>query len=221
MLRGCSPSGTPEPGVPRAGLRDPIHAGRFPRPWLGLALLLGLAGLSGTGAAPAAERPLRLDPERSAADFDVGALLLFRGRGNFGQIYGEITLLEGDRAQVQARIPVASLDMRRDDQERWAKGPEFFDAERWPEIEFLSEPVPLARLGAGGRLPGRLTIRGIERHQVFEIAPAACDAPGYGCPVRASGWVRRSDFALGEGRRSLSDRVRLRFEILLERDLGE
>jgi polyisoprenoid-binding protein YceI len=178
---------------------------------LGLPALILAVALS----VPAHGEPLRLDSQRSQADFDVSVLLLFRGRGNFSHIEGEISVDADEYATVSARIPVNSLDMRRADQERWAKGPDFFDVERWPEILFHSDRVPLARLSEGGRLPGRLTIRGVERRMDFEIAPAACARPGYDCPVHASGWVRRSDFGLGEGRRTLSDRVRLRFDIML------
>ncbi len=176
-------------------------------------LLLLMSTLWMTHAA--ASEPVRLDPKRSVADFDVGVLLFFRGRGNFASIEGEVSVDAQQRATVSARIPVNSLDMRRADQERWARGPDFFDAERYPVIVFASEPVPLSRLREGGRLPGRLTIRGVERSVDFEIESSECEAPGYHCPVRASGWVKRSDFRLGEGRRTLSDRVRLRFEIML------
>lgn len=178
-----------------------------------------LALLVAAGVAPdAATEPMRLDPERSLADFDVGVLLFFRGRGNFGNISGEISIDAGAQATVRATIPINSLDMRRADQERWAKGPDFFDVARWPQIEFRSDPVPLETLSQGGALPGRLTIRGVERSSRFDVAPSDCEAPGRDCPVRASGWVRRSDFGLGEGRRTLADRVRLRFEIMLEQD---
>ncbi|HRQ64168.1 MAG TPA: YceI family protein [Xanthomonadaceae bacterium] len=180
-----------------------------------VAILLVAAATAAIGAG---EPPIKVDPARSHADFDVNVLLLFRGRGNFGAIFGEVSVDADGHATVQARIPIASLDMRREDQERWAKGPDFFDAARWPEILFRSDPVPLARLRDGGPLPGRLTIRGTERSQVFELAPAGCERPGHDCPIAASGSMRRSDFALGEGRRTLSDRVRLRFEIMLEQD---
>jgi polyisoprenoid-binding protein YceI len=181
-------------------------------------IVIAFLAAAATAAIAASEPPIKVDSARSHADFDVSVLLLFRGRGNFGEIVGEVSVDGYGFATVEARIPVASLDMRREDQERWARGPDFFDAARWPEILFRSEPVPLARLREGGRLPGHLTIRGVERSQVFELAPARCDRPGFDCPIAASGTLRRSDFALGEGRRTLSDRVRLRFEIMLEQD---
>lgn len=199
----CSPSGTREaaPVNPRA------PACRVP-----VVCLLAAVAVATAGAAPSSTR---LDPARSHADFEVGVLFFFRGRGNFGGIEGEVSVDDEGQATVVARISIDSLDMRRADQERWAKGPEFFDAARWPQISFRSDPVPLATLGGGGRLPGMLTIRGVERRYEFDLAEAECEDPGYGCPVRASGWVRRSHFGLGEGRRSLSDRVRLRFAIML------
>lgn len=157
---------------------------------------------------------VRLDPTRSQAGFGIGVLLLFDVVGRFVKVDGVVEV-DRDRqeAVVDARIAADSVRIDGGSREDWARSAEFFDAERYPEIRFRSEAFPLARLGEGGALEGRLTLRGVTRSANFELLPAACAHPARDCPVRAKGVIRRSMFGMRTRRATLSDKVILEFSI--------
>ena len=58
---------------------------------------------------------------------------------------------------------------------RLARGPQLFDAARFPRIEFVSDPYPVALLRSGGPLHGVLEMHGVRRRQAFLIAPTPAD----------------------------------------------
>ena len=104
--------------------------------------------------------------------------------------------------------------MRRDSYEEWVKSAEFFDAARFPFVEFTSEPFPLATLDLGGDILGHLTLRGVTRPMTLRLKPSQC--PGKAaldCPVVADGSLQRSEFGMRTRRATLADRVRLHFSV--------
>jgi polyisoprenoid-binding protein YceI len=96
---------------------------------------------------------------------------------------------------------------------RLARGPQLFDSERHPLIEFDSDPYPPALARSGGTLEGRLRMHGVERRESFVLEPARCDRPGHDCPILASGRVSRDDYGLDGWRWALADRVRFRIDV--------
>ena len=159
----------------------------------------------------------QLDAERSRGDFEVKVLWLVGVHGRFGKVHGTVTV---DRARgmviADARIDVNTLTMRSHSYEDWAKSDEFFDAQAHPQIHFVSDPLPLDLLRKGGAISGILTLRGIERHVTFALAPSDCPQAIAGdCPVQANGTIHRSDFGMKSRRGTLSDKVDLGFSIYL------
>ena len=183
-------------------------------------LIVCLALCSGACSIHAEEAPLtkqELDADRSRGDFEVKVLWLVGVHGRFGKVHGTVTI---DRAHdtviADARIDVDTLTMRSGTYEEWAKSDEFFDARAHPQIRFVSEPVSLQHLRDGGTISGTLTLRGIERHVDFALAPSACPQAIAGdCPVQANGIIHRSDFGMKSRRGTLSDKVELGFSIYL------
>lgn len=92
---------------------------------------------------------------------------------------------------------------------RLTRGEGFFDAGRHPHVEFVSDPHDGQLAREGGKLGGFLTIRGVRRREVMDVAPASCDRPGLDCDVVVRGVVYRSDFAMDRWAVALSDRVEL------------
>ena len=198
-------------------------------PGAALALLLLAAALPGSCAGAddetaadtrpdsKTEAPLRLDPARSSAEFEVKVLWLIGVHGRFGQVHGTIAL-DRERAIVvaDARIEVGTITMRNHSYEDWVKSAEFFDAAKFPQIHFVSEPFPQERLRTGGDISGTLTVRGIERRIDLGVEPSACpDAVAKRCAVEADGSIHRSDFGMRSRRGTLSDKVELHFSIYL------
>ncbi len=167
--------------------------------------------LIGLGSAPAqAERHL-IDGAASRASFTVRLIAVVPLDGQFGAIRGWIDV---DRARgvgrVYAVLAADSLSMRNPDHAAWARSAEFFDSGRHPEIRFDSEPVPLETLADGGRLRGRLTVRGIERAVTLSLEPGSCRPEQMlACEVGVRGRIRRSDFGMHARRTTVSDWVAL------------
>ncbi len=139
---------------------------------------------------------------------------LFDTHGSFASLHGDVHIDDaGDKVSVDARILVNSVDMDGEEEEEWVKSPEFFDADEWPEIHFVSRGFPLSQLAAGGALPGRLTLRGVTRDTTFDILPVTCASPGLECPIEARGQIHRSEFGMKSRRGVVSDKVRLNLSI--------
>ena len=160
---------------------------------------------------------LRIDSAHSHAGFSLRALLLVSVHGKFGKVSGSIHLNRGrELGWVDAHIDARALEMSSQDREDWARSPEFFDSERYPDIHFLSDPITRTLLREGGEMRGRLTLRGIERSIALVVLPADCDQPGRDCPMHAQGSISRSDFGMRSKRAVLGDRVVLDLWVFAE-----
>lgn len=160
----------------------------------------------------------KIDPEHSQAGFEVKVLWLVGLHGHFGAIHGSVSV---DRfrgtATVDARINANDLHMRSKNYAQWARSSEFFDAQHYPQIRFVSEPFPLIRMQHGGNVEGTLSIRGITRHVRFTLQPTVCAQPLHaGCAVHAQGHIRRSDFGMHSRRGTLADKVGLQLAITVK-----
>jgi len=187
---------------------------RWPVQRAAACLVLALAAASTLHAAD-----YRIDPARSHAEFGVRLLWLTQVTGSFERIDGEVTLSgRRDVAVVDAHIAVDSIRMSSERFRRWVMAPEFFDAEHYPTIHFVSEPVPVASLEHGGELFGTLTLRGISRPARFELLPSPCplEQPS-DCRIEVRGDIQRSDFGMTGHRTALSNQVRLGLIIAIDR----
>lgn len=128
--------------------------------------------------------------------------------GHFPQWQGQIVPATEARRQVRLRLPTGGVEILDHPQySKITRGKGFFDADRHPYVEFVSDPYTDALLQEGGLLAGSLTIRGVRRREVFELEPATCARPSIDCDVVAKGVVYRSDFAMDRWGFALSDRV--------------
>jgi polyisoprenoid-binding protein YceI len=97
----------------------------------------------------------KIDPIHSRVEFSIRHMGIATIRGSFADFDGVID--GGDEPQISGAIRVASVDTRDEARDGHLQSPDFFDAERHPEITFAStrfEP---------GKLVGDLTIRGVTR----------------------------------------------------------
>jgi polyisoprenoid-binding protein YceI len=97
------------------------------------------------------------DPVHSNVSFEVEYAGVSTFRGSFRD-FG--AALEGSTLTGSARV--ASVDVKDEQLAGHLQSPEFFDAERYPEISFRTHELVLAEDGlvAG---PGELTIKGVTR----------------------------------------------------------
>jgi polyisoprenoid-binding protein YceI len=105
----------------------------------------------------------QLDPAHSSVEFSVKHMMMTTVRGRFKDIHATLT---GDRdhpeqAGVQATVATASIDTGVADRDAHLRGPDFFDAEQFPQITFRSTRVENAPKQEGDRfeVAGELVIR--------------------------------------------------------------
>ncbi len=179
------------------------------------ALLLAAGAVIGSAAAEAAD----IDPAHTRIGFTLktrwGQVL----EGRFPRFGGRIETLEDGRHRVRLRFSAREVeivghpnytDMTRD------RG--FFEADRFPDVEFVSDPYASALIEDGGKLTGELTIRDVKRRETFVILKSGCARPAYDCDVVASGSVRRSDYGVDRWILAVSDRVRFALRLRVRED---
>ena len=150
-----------------------------------------------------------IDPAASSIGFTLktrwGQTLV----GDFPRYDGEIATLPDGSHQVRLRLSARDVEIKGSNSSftRLTRGSGFFDAERFPRVEYVSDPYPASLTRHGGDLGGLLTIRGVQRREVFTIRPAVCDRPGVECDVIASGSIDRNDYGVDRWGFALSSRV--------------
>ncbi|WP_206862025.1 YceI family protein [Lysobacter changpingensis] len=165
---------------------------------------------------PPAVSSRSFDPHFTRFGFELRTRWGQRVSGIFPQYEGEVTTLADGRRRVRIVLRTDGVIVAGSDRyTALARGPSFFDAQRFPTIEFVSEPHPDSLIRTGGRMRGRLSMHGMTRMETFTINRADCDAPGRDCDVVASGSISRDDYGLDGWRFALVDRVRFMLRVRL------
>ena len=118
-----------------------------------------------------------LDPVHSSVDFEV-SYLAGTFKGEFHEIGAELTV-DGERATLEGTAKVASVDVRDENLSAHLQSPDFFDAERHPELRFAAREI---RLEGEGKLSveGELTIKGVSKPVAVTGTVTAPIADAYG-----------------------------------------
>lgn len=148
------------------------------------------------------------DPEASRFGFELRTRWGLKLEGVFPRYEGEVKHLPDGRQQVVLRMFTSSVEILGYPRyTQWTRGRQFFEADRYPVVVFVSRPYDEALLVSGGELPGELSIRGITRPKTLVVAPSTCARPARACDVVATGAVRRSDYDMDDWMLAVSDRV--------------
>src|SRR6266702_64295 len=101
-----------------------------------------------------------LDPIHSRVDFEV-RYLAGTFKGEFHEIGAALTV-EGERASLEGTANVASVDVRDENLSAHLQSPDFFDAERNPDLRFAALDI---RLDGDGKVSveGELTMKGVTK----------------------------------------------------------
>jgi len=137
------------------------------------------------------------DPVHSNVSFEVAYAGVNTFRGGFTDV--QATLVGGDEPELEGSARVASVDVKDEQLNGHLQTPDFFDAERYPEIEFRA--AELRRLD-GNRIEGsgELTIKGVT--QPVELTGAIAPAPSvdpFGrerLGLRLEATIDRTDFGV-------------------------
>ncbi|MDX6601341.1 MAG: hypothetical protein QOF13_543 [Solirubrobacterales bacterium] len=163
-----------------------------------------------------------VDPVHSSVGFEVKHMMISTVRGHFRQFEGTLEAAEDYHdSYARGSALVASIDTNNADRDAHLLSPDFFDAERYPEIRFESTAIEHVVLGTY-RVAGDLTIKDTTREIEVEasVEGAAVDPWGkdrVGVAVRGS--IDRTEFgltwqqALATGGLLVGEQVALRLDI--------
>lgn len=175
-----------------------------------LAAALLLSALAGAALASG------IDAAASRIGFSLSTRWGQTLEGRFPAIQGWVDDLGQHRHRVRLVLSTRDVEIvGHPGYTRYTRGRAFFDSQRWPQVEFLSDAYGPDLLQAGGHLGGMLRMRGVQHRQVFEVLPATCDAPGHDCDVVATGVVDRGAYGMGSWRIALDDAVRFTLRVRL------
>lgn len=177
-------------------------------------------------AYPQAVDVYRFDPVHTQILFFASHLGFSNSQGEFLEFSGQFTFDERDfsKTRVTLMIDVESLDMDDEAWNRELKGKKFFDARRYPNIQFVSTRVePLKEKTA--KVYGNLTIRDVTRPIVvnmrFNRAAMHPLTGKYVAGFSGDTTLRRSEFGMTSALKWVGDEVNIRLEVegILEQKL--
>ncbi|MFT4256240.1 MAG: YceI family protein [Pseudoxanthomonas sp.] len=173
---------------------------------LSIMLLAVVAAMA--GSARAGDKLLQFDPAHSRFGFELGLRWGQKLQGRFGRYEGQVSELPDGRHQVRLRLFTDGVEIEGHPRySEWARGPSFFDVVKYQAVEFVSEPYAADLLRRGGKLAGTLTLRGVHRLEVLEVAAADCPRPARDCDVVATGRISRADYGMDDWKLAVADRV--------------
>jgi polyisoprenoid-binding protein YceI len=162
-----------------------------------------------------------LDPTHTRIGFVARHLMVTKVRGSFTQFEGSITV--GDdvtSSTAEATIRTASIDTGTPDRDGHLRSGDFFDADTYPEITFVSTKVE--RDGDDWVVTGDLTIKGVSKPVTigFESTGSARDPFGNlrvgfegSTSINRKDWGLTWNAALETGGVLVSEKIKLDFDI--------
>ena len=160
-------------------------------------LLVGLLIVAGTSLAWATT--YTVDPDHSTVSFKIRHLFS-NVTGTFNTFEGQFDYVPDHPEQWKANVTIqaASIDTRVVDRDTHLRSKDFFDVEQHPTITFTSTGVTDVA-SARAKLHGRLTIHGIEKPVVLDLAIHGEGKDPWGnlrSGFTASTTINRKDFGL-------------------------
>jgi polyisoprenoid-binding protein YceI len=141
-----------------------------------------------------------IDAAHSHVEFAVRHLMISTVKGRFGDVSGYLIIDENDPSgvQVDVTIKVASIDTRQPDRDAHLRSPDFFDADKYPDITFKGSHVDGDDM-TEFVLNGNLTMHGVTKPVALNVNeegrgkdPWGNERVGYS----ATGKIDRRDFGL-------------------------
>jgi polyisoprenoid-binding protein YceI len=112
----------------------------------------------------------KLDSAHTQVTFSAKHMMVTTVRGQFHDVQGTIELDENDptRSRGEFRVAAASVDTNFGARDTHLRSADFFDAEQYPAIAFVSTAVEPVR-GNQYKVTGDLTIRDVTRPITFDV----------------------------------------------------
>jgi polyisoprenoid-binding protein YceI len=160
-----------------------------------------------------------LDAVHSNVGFEV-KYLVGTFRGQFRDIDGKLVVAEDGRATLEGSARVASVDVKDEQLAGHLQTPDFFDAERFPEIAFRADGIDVA--SGEIRAQGEITIKGVTKPveisgTITQPSPDYAERQRIGAVLSAT--VDRTEFGVNwnapipSGDQALGDEVTINAEL--------
>jgi polyisoprenoid-binding protein YceI len=156
----------------------------------------------------------RLDPIHSSVGFEVD-YLAGTFKGDFREVEANLAV-DAESARLQGTAKVASVDVKDENLAAHLQSPDFFDAERHPELLFTADDVRLD--GDAVAVQGEITIKGVTKPVALAgtvTQPLADYADNQRIGLKLSTTVDRTEFGvnwnapLPTGQQALANEVRI------------
>jgi len=142
----------------------------------------------------------KVDPSHSKVTFAVNHLVISEVEGQFGKF--DITATskgkEFNGGSISVNIDVSSVDTDNEQRDGHLKSPDFFDAEKYPEITFEGKSFKQVE-GKDYKLVGDLTIHGITKKVELDARYNGVVTDPYGktrAGFKITGTINRFDYGL-------------------------
>lgn len=142
-----------------------------------------------------------IDPTHSSVGFSVRHLMISKVKGTFDTFQATFTTGENPlNTTVSAHADVASINTNEAGRDEHLRTNDFFEAEKFPQISFVSKTVKVKDAEDGEFIvTGDLTIKGVTKTVDFdfEFGGFATDPYGnYKAAATAEAEINREDFGL-------------------------
>jgi len=138
-----------------------------------------------------------LDKAHTKVGFTVRHMAISEVEGNFKDFDGSIVSKADDfnGAEVSFTAKTASIDTDNEKRDGHLKSPDFFDAEKFPEISFKGT---LAKDGGKYKLKGDFTMHGVTKKVEFDVTYGGQIDTGRGkkAGFKLTGKIDRKDYGL-------------------------
>jgi polyisoprenoid-binding protein YceI len=138
-----------------------------------------------------------LDKAHTKIGFNVTHMVVAEVEGSFREFDGSIVSKSADftGSEITFTAKTASIDTDNDRRNEHLRSPDFFDAEKFPELTFTGV---LAKDGSKYKLKGDLTMHGVTKKVEFDVTYAGTIDTGRGqkAGFKIAGKVNRRDYGL-------------------------
>ncbi len=139
-----------------------------------------------------------LDAAHSTVGFDVSHLVIASVEGRFNGVTGEIEMGKKlEDTKITAKVDIKSVSTGNGDRDKHLMSPEFFDAEKFPEMTFVSKSI--SGKADALKIKGDLTMHGVTKAVVLDGKYAGVANDPFGntkIAFQAKGKINRKDFGL-------------------------
>lgn len=141
-----------------------------------------------------------VDQSHSSVGFEVKHMMVSKVKGEFDSYTAEVEaadLTDLTTASIAFKFDVASINTRSGDRDNHLKSADFFDAEKFPAIEFKSTNI--TKSGDDYQVTGNLTIKDVTKPVTFDVEFGGKGTNPWGVEVygfEAESKINREEFGL-------------------------